>query len=142
MYSKIVIKQAYRWSLWLNLHCHNGIRKVKFILPLTQNKIAPTHKMPGSATDSLHFNVETKRESHSSYHPVISFSIKEEEKSGHRWMIIWNLFKTNDKINTFSLFFCIEKITRDNRFTSSLWRNDATRIIVQWIITRFIRILP
>jgi hypothetical protein len=44
MYSKIVIKQAYRWSLWLNLHCHNAIRKVKFILPLTQKKSPPLIK--------------------------------------------------------------------------------------------------
>jgi hypothetical protein len=38
MYSKIIIKQAYRRSLCLNLHCHNAIRKVKFTLPLTQKK--------------------------------------------------------------------------------------------------------
>jgi hypothetical protein len=41
MYSKILIKKAYRWSLWLNLHCLNAIRKVKFTLPLTQKKTRP-----------------------------------------------------------------------------------------------------
>jgi hypothetical protein len=50
MYSKIVIKQAYRRSLWLNLHCYNAIRKVKFTLPLTQKTIAPTHKISRSAS--------------------------------------------------------------------------------------------
>jgi hypothetical protein len=53
MYSKVVIKQAYRWSLWLNLHFHNAIRELKFTLPLTQKKIAPTHKIPRPATDRI-----------------------------------------------------------------------------------------